>query len=373
MAIVDRLYIHFPFCRHLCNYCDFYKKVRVDSSETLGFHKYLENSVEPHNQLLNENGLTMTDMASVFIGGGTPSLWGKEGAEYLDDFFQKLNVKLRKDCEFTVEVNPGSWKEEDLMAWRKLGANRFSLGIQSFNQTFIKHLDRVHSLDDVVDTLKFFNERELNFSVDFMLGLPFSERDNRDVLEELKEVLKYNPNHFSLYILTTKENYVHHNHLPTEEWIEKEYMDVSNFLKKHGYLHYEVSNFAKPGFESTHNLAYWESDSVAAFGPSATGFLSSSRTRYKWRPARAEFEIEKLTEKEFKLEQLYMKFRTNRGLNFDDFFSEAERPIIKNLTAEWQKTGLLESVGDGLYRLTSKGYLSMDGLLNQIFARTKSL
>ena len=112
---------------------------------------------------------------------------------------------------------------------------------------------------------------------------------------------------------------------------------------------------------------------MAAFGPSATGFLSSSRTRYKWRPARAEFEIEKLTENEFKLEQLYMKFRTNRGLNFDDFFSEAERPIIKNLTAEWQKTGLLESVGDGLYRLTSKGYLSMDGLLNQVFARTKSL
>ncbi len=300
-------------------------------------------------------------------------MWGVEGAEYLQTFFEKLKIKPKVDCEFTVEVNPGSWKEEDLLAWRKLGANRFSLGIQSFNQTFIKHLDRVHSLDDVVETLKFFNERQLNFSVDFMLGLPFSERDGRDVIGELEEVLKFRPNHFSLYILTTKENYVHSEHLPSEEWIEKEYLDVAEFLKGHGYDHYEVSNFAKPGFESSHNLAYWKSESVAAFGPSATGFLNTTKTRYKWKPLKSEFDIEKLTEEEFKLEELYMKFRTNKGLNFDHYFSKEDRPKVDALVADWSKQGLIEVSSEGLHRLSSKGYLSMDGLMNQLFAHTNSL
>lgn len=373
MDIVERLYIHFPFCRHICNYCDFFKRVKTQDNETLSFHDYMESSIEPHARLLNENGLQMGNLSSVFIGGGTPSLWGSEGAEFLQRFFHKLKIKPQQDCEFTIEVNPGGWTEADLMAWEKVGANRFSLGIQSFNQKFIKHLDRIHSLDDVKETLKFFNERKLNFSVDFMLGLPFSEKDNRNVIDELKEVLKFQPNHFSLYILTVKDNYVHRDHLASDEWIEREYLEVSDFLKSHGYQHYEVSNFAKPGFESTHNLAYWESESVAALGPSATGLLSSAKTRYKWKPNQVEFEVEKLKDEEFKLEEFYMKFRTNRGLHFDPYFSSDELPKVSALVDSWIQEGLAEKDQEGLVKLSSKGFLSMDNLMNQLFSHTKSL
>lgn len=372
MENIERLYIHFPLCRHLCNYCDFFKKVKTDDSQTLSFHQYLDQSIEHHDQLLKKNNLRLADLSSIFIGGGTPSLWGKAGADYVENLFKKLQIKLKDDCEFTIEVNPGSWKEEDLIAWKSVGVNRFSLGIQSYNQKFIKHLDRIHSLDDVVDTLTFFNQKQLNFSVDFMLGLPFSERDERDVIEELKQVLKFQPNHFSLYILTTKENYVHSEHLPSEDWIEKEYMQVSEFLKEKGYLHYEVSNFAKPGFESTHNLAYWKSESVAAFGPSATGFLNNSRVRYKWKPLVSEFVVENLTTEEFKLEEFYMKFRTNEGLDFAPYFSKEDGPKVSSLLKDWTCDGLINKGEDGLYRLTSMGYFSMDNLMNQLFSHTSS-
>jgi len=338
----------------------------------LSFHQYLDQSIEHHDQLLKKNNLKLANLSSVFIGGGTPSLWGKTGAEYIENFLQKLEINIKDDCEFTIEVNPGSWKEEDLIAWKKVGVNRFSLGIQSYNQKFIKHLDRIHSLDDVVDTLTFFNQKELNFSVDFMLGLPFSERDGRDVIKELKEVLKYKPNHFSLYILTTKENYVHRDHLPSEDWIETEYMQVSEFLKENGYLHYEVSNFARPGFESSHNLAYWKSESVAAFGPSASGFLSPSRTRYKWKPLVSEFDVEELSAEEFKLEEFYMKFRTNEGLDFRSYFSQQDQAKVSSMVQAWTREGLIENGRDGLYRLTSKGYFSMDGLMNQLFSHAPS-
>ena len=333
----------------------------------------MESSIEPHAQLLNDSGLQMGDLASVFIGGGTPSLWGSQGAEFLQNFFDKLKIKPKKDCEFTIEVNPGGWSEADLLAFENVGANRFSLGIQSFNQKFIKHLDRIHSLSDVKDTLQFFNKRQLNFSVDFMLGLPFSERDKRDVIKELEEVLKFEPNHFSLYILTVKDNYTHHAFLPSDEWIEKEYLDVSRFLNAHGYDHYEVSNFAKPGFESSHNLAYWESESVAAFGPSATGLLSAAKTRYKWNPHQVKFELEKLNDEEFKLEEFYMKFRTNRGLNFDSFFSTEDLAKVEELVQLWIDQNLAQKDQQGFLRLTPKGFFSMDNLINQLFSHTSSL
>ncbi len=361
--IIDSLYIHFPFCAHLCNYCDFYKKVPTNKTEDYqSFHLYLENSFTVHQSLIEKHGYSWAPLKTLYIGGGTPSLWGVEGKIFLEKFLKNHQITLAHDCEFTLEVNPGAWTDEVLSAWRSLGANRFSLGIQSLDKEMITYLDRVHSIEDVYETLQYFHDHKLNFSVDFMLGLPHSEKLKRDVIAELEAALKYNPSHFSVYILTVKDNYKHYKHLPTEEWIEKEFLTVAEFLKEKGFLHYEVSNFSLPKKQSIHNLNYWKSHTVAALGPSATGFLSEEKLRYKWTPNKAEMTLEELSDDEFKLEKIYMALRSEEGINSSDFSEQ-----ISELVRKWETQQLIQ-YQEGKIKLTSRGYLLLDSLMNDLFA-----
>lgn len=366
---IDSLYLHFPFCLHLCNYCDFYKKIPQNKTlDYQNYHHYLEESFVVHQSLIEKNGYSWAPLKTLYIGGGTPSLWGMEGKIFFQKFLSEKNITLADDCEFTLEVNPGAWNDEVLSAWRSLGANRFSLGIQSLEENMIKNLDRVHSLQDVFDTLKYFQDHKLNFSVDFMLGLPFSKELRRDVIQELEDVLLYFPKHFSVYILTVKDNYKYHKSLPTEEWIEKEFLEVSTFLQSHGFEHYEVSNFSLPGKQSSHNLNYWRSHTVAALGPSGTGFLSEDRIRYKWKPQKAEVEIENLTKAEFMLEKLYMAIRSQEGLIVSDYFPPSEK--LNQMILNWERLGYLKK-GDNRVRLNSRGFLLLDSLMNDLFLLMK--
>ncbi|MBC7713617.1 MAG: coproporphyrinogen III oxidase family protein [Rhizobacter sp.] len=363
---IESLYLHFPFCRHLCNYCDFYKKVPKNRDLELNdFHGYLDAAYVEHEKLIKKNGYSWVPLKTLYIGGGTPSLWGLEGTRYLESFFIKNNIQLSSDCEFTLEVNPGSWSHEILSEWRKIGVNRFSLGIQSMDGQVIKNLDRVHTIDDVYETLEYFHKENLNFSVDFMLGLPYSNDLKRDVISELKRVLNYSPKHFSVYILTVKNNYTHFAQLPNEEWIEKEYLDVADFLKNAGYSHYEVSNFALPGFESKHNLNYWKSSTVAALGPSATGFLAEEKIRYKWKTKEAVLEEEILNNKEFELEELYTSLRSI-GINILEKIES--NPQWNEVSHKWEEDGTAK-ISNGHLSLTSKGFLLLDSLMNDLFIK----
>jgi oxygen-independent coproporphyrinogen-3 oxidase len=361
--IIDSLYIHFPFCAHLCNYCDFYKKVPTDKVQDFhNFHLYLEESFSLHQNLIEKHGYSWAPLKTLYIGGGTPSLWGIEGSEFLKDFFKKHQIELADDCEFTLEVNPGGWNEEVLTAWRNLGANRFSLGIQALDKEMITYLDRVHTIEDVYETLQYFHDHGLNYSVDFMLGLPFSEKMNRNVIDELSSALKFKPSHFSVYILTVKDNYKYYKDLPSEEWIEDEFLKVSDFLSQKGFLHYEVSNFSLPNKQSAHNLNYWKSHTVAALGPSATGFLSEEKLRYKWTPIRPEMALEELTEEEFKLEKIYMSIRSQEGIRLVDFPAK-----LAELVVEWERKKLVIQ-NNGIVTLTSRGYLLLDSLMSDLFS-----
>lgn len=362
--LIDSLYLHFPFCRHLCNYCDFYKTVPTDRSVDLQkFHQYLEQSYQVHEELMQRYGYRFAPLKTFYIGGGTPSLWGKEGVAFLKEFFKTKGLSLASDCEFTMEVNPGTWNRESLEEWRSFGANRFSLGVQSYHEKMLKVLDRVHSLDEVREILAFFDQWEVNFSVDFMLGLPKSDELSRDVIKELEEVLAYDPDHLSLYILTVKSNYVHSKFLPPEEWIEEEYLKVSKHLLAKGYAHYEVSNFAKPDKKSQHNLSYWKSKTVGALGPSATGFLAEDSVRYKWKPHSPQYELEVLTKEESKLEEYYMSLRSDVGMEVS---KATQSPAFLSKVTEWEERGLINFHNDRIY-LTSKGYLILDSLMNDLF------
>lgn len=363
--LTQSLYLHFPFCRHLCNYCDFFKKVPKDSAlEIEEFHSYMRAAMIEHENLMKMSGCSWGPLKTLYIGGGTPSLWGVAGSVFLKNLLQEYKIELAPDCEFTLEVNPGSWTKESLDSWEAIGVNRYSLGIQSLNGNSIKYLDRVHTIEDVYDTLEYFNQKKVNYSMDFMLGLPYSKETNRDVIDELERALKFNPKHFSVYILTVKDNYTYYKNLPDEEWIEKEYMAVANFLKSKGFAHYEVSNFAIPGYESKHNLNYWKSESVAAIGPSATGFFRDAKLRYKWKTKEPKFETEQLDLEAFNLEKVYMALRSSEGLP-QSFFSGKDEGI--QLLSKWKDNACATLDSDKYVRLTSKGYLLLDSLMNDLF------
>ncbi|EQC49734.1 radical SAM family heme chaperone HemW [Bacteriovorax sp. DB6_IX] len=361
---VKSLYLHYPFCRHLCNYCDFYKNIPKNDGDVDSFELLLEQMFEEHEKLMQKLGYSWQELETLYIGGGTPSLWGKRGAKKLAELFKKYDIRLSQNVEFTLEVNPGSWSEESLQAWQSIGVNRFSLGIQSLSSNFIKVLDRIHNIDDVYKTLEKFSEMKANFSVDFMLGLPFSKKYQRDILSELEEILKYSPNHISLYILTVKDHYIHINELPDDEWIEKEYLTVANYLKSKGFEHYEVSNFAKPGFESHHNKEYWKMNSVAAIGPSATGLFTEKGHRYKWKVSKAEYVSEELSQKELFLEEVYMGLRINDGLTLNMFNNSSFSQIAQT----WVNRNIAEIKEDRVI-LNSAGFLILDSLMDELFLK----
>lgn len=364
--LVNSLYIHFPFCRHLCNYCDFYKNIpKNKDKEYEDFEKSLIEGYSELEKLLSKNNSKIESLNTLYLGGGTPSLWDQRGAEFLKNFLLERNINLGPSAEFTLEVNPGAWTEAGLTSWQSTGVNRYSLGIQSLDANFLKIIDRVHNIDDVYETLEFFHKNQLHFSVDFMLGLPFSEKYNRNIIEELTEILKFNPEHISLYILTTKAGYVHKDHLPSEEYIESEYLEVAKFLIARGFDHYEVSNFSKPNKESKHNLKYWRSESVAALGRSATGFLKESAIRYKWKVSKNEYSQEHLTEAELLLEEVYMGLRINQLYDFSKIISNTEK--FEEVLISWTENDYIKERDEFKISLNSKGFLVLDSLMNDLF------
>lgn len=360
MTQLTSLYLHVPFCKHLCNYCDFYKR-RLDSSETQfeEFHQFLKSSVLRHNAFLSEKKISWSDLETVYLGGGTPSLWGAEGADF---FTQEVLPKaLAPEAEFTMEIDPGTWTEAMIRAWQEAGLNRISVGTQSLNPEFLSVLDRVHSLEDTLLFLEFLQKEDWNFSLDFLLGVPFSKEKKRDIKTELDTLLKYSPKHISLYILNARSKYPHTQNMPEDEYIREEYLFVSDYLRGKGFHHYEVSNFALPGFESKHNQKYWRGESVGALGPTGTGYLSMDQhqaLRYKWKVSQAEFELEELGAEELDLEKTYLALRTSDGMEM--------KSGMGCLVQSWEQQQFA-TTDKGRIKLTALGFLMLDSLMDDLF------
>lgn len=361
MTQVSSLYLHVPFCKHLCNYCDFYKQKLTNPNEQFdGFHQFLRESWQQHESLMQKHDMAWSPLDTLYFGGGTPSLWGIEGATFWKNFFP---LSLKPGSEFTMEVDPGTWSKDMLLAWQDLGLNRISMGTQSLNPDFLKIMDRVHGLDDSLSLLKYCHANDWNFSMDFLLGVPFSREKKRDIKQELNILLAYYPKHISLYILNARSKYPHISSIPDDEYIRDEYLLVSEHLKSHGFHHYEVSNFAKPGFESRHNLKYWRSESVAALGPTGTGlfsFDSHSALRYKWKVSKADMELEELGAKELNLEKVYLTLRTSEG------WMPELTPKLEKTMKGWEALNY-GKFSDGKMRLNSLGYIMLDSLMDDLF------
>ena len=253
--------------------------------------------------------------------------------------------------------------------WTGLGVNRFSVGVQSLHDEYLKILDRIHRKKEVLETLAFLQQQDLHYSVDFMIGLPFSEKHGRNIISELDEVLGYGPEHVSLYILTVPKHYLHFQYLPGDKWVQEEYLKVSEYLERQGMIQYEVSNYALPGKESLHNLQYWKTQSVAAIGPSATGLLVKNPDqglRYQWKTEAPElFVREELGRREMKLERLYMQMRTNRSIDPREFFIGQDLESYQDLIKKWNERDYLLSTSP--LRIGPRGHLMLDSLMDDIF------
>ena len=279
---MNGIYIHIPFCRSKCPYCDFYSLTKpVDLQGA--YVSSLIDEIKTGSRLKEIYDAKSYNFDTIYLGGGTPSvLSGEELYNIITTL--KENYKITEDAEITVECNPNSDIESLLPYFKKCGVNRISLGMQSSVDNERKKLGRSADKKRIFDIINVLKQNEVsNISLDIMLGIPEQTLDSlRETLDFIKEC---DVKHVSAYILNIEENtpfYKMQNklNLPDENTVCEFYEFTSNYLKSAGFNHYEISNFAKTGFESRHNTKYWLLDDYLGLGPSAHSFLNGKRYYY---------------------------------------------------------------------------------------------
>ena len=269
------IYIHIPFCKQKCFYCDFCSFANKNEMQ----EKYVETVINEIKNITHKEKYTVT---TIYLGGGTPSILNPE---YIKNILQEIksSFKILDDAEITIEINPGTVNEEKLKRYKEYGINRLSIGLQSANDKILKNIGRIHDYKQFEET--FFFARKCGFkniNVDLMIGLPTQAIE--DVKQTLEKIIQKNPEHISVYSLiieegTTIEKLINENklQLPDEETERIMYWTVVNELKENGYNQYEISNFSKKTYESKHNTNCWKHKQYIGLGTSAHSYLNKKR------------------------------------------------------------------------------------------------
>ena len=278
------LYIHIPFCKQKCSYCDFCSYAEKQDL----ISKYIKCLLQEIKEVGSNNradfGNGKDDLFSVktiYIGGGTPSLIeSKYIVQTIEEI--KSNFELDENAEITIEVNPGTVTLEKLEDYNKAGINRLSIGLQSTHEHLLKEIGRIHTYLDFLDTFRFAREAGFeNINVDLMIGLP--NQTLAEVQDSIEEIVSMEPEHISVYSLILEEGTPLFKkveeglELPDEELERKMYWTVKQILEANGYNHYEISNFAKQGYESKHNLDCWNQKEYIGFGVAAHSYTNGIR------------------------------------------------------------------------------------------------
>lgn len=269
------IYVHFPFCETKCHYCDFYslgrEKTRADDPAL-----FLD-------ALLTESGLWKNELNasldSIFFGGGTPSMTPPSA---MAQWIEKMDIsrRIHANTEWTMEGNPSSLDLENLREYKKLGLNRVSMGVQALRDDHLKLLGRVHSRDRAFKALDSIFEAGIqNVSCDLLCGVP--GQSTADIEKALNELTRYPLKHLSCYLLTLPKHHPLYSQLPSEDEQLGHLLFVDEWMTSHGFEHYEISNYAKPGHEARHNLIYWRGESYLGLGPSAHSYSKERKTRWK--------------------------------------------------------------------------------------------
>ena len=366
------IYVHIPFCKQKCYYCDFKSYANKERliEEYIKWLKYEIKEVGTGNKLDYENGLDdLVFVKTIYIGGGTPSYID---SKYIKEIIEeiKTNFKVSKDTEVTIEINPGTVDKQKLLDYMKSGINRVSIGLQSTDDDILRKIGRIHKYDDFLQTYNMAREVGFkNINVDLMLALP-----GQTVLklkQGLKQIIALKPEHISLYSLILEEGTVLNKkvqnkeiELPDEDDERKMYWETKRILEEAGYIHYEISNFAKKGYESKHNLSCWNQEEYLGFGIAAHSYFNGERysntedfDKYFEHPEDSKIIHEKQTQEDKQREFMLLGLRKIEGVKISDFKNKfIENPIYlyRESLSKLVTQGLIEIDIDSI-KLTNRG------------------
>ncbi|ARD49543.1 radical SAM family heme chaperone HemW [Sporosarcina sp. P33] len=361
------VYIHIPFCQQICYYCDF-NKVFLKNQPV---DQYIE-SIGKEFHYMKEAGYSFDQVETVFLGGGTPTALNVAQLDRLLTIVsQYIDVTALK--EFTTEANPDDLSEDQLVVLKEKGVNRLSIGVQTFNERLLKQIGRTHSNEDVERVIAAARKIGFdNISIDLMYGLPTQTAEEWE--ETLDRALSLDLPHYSAYSLIVEPKTVFYNRmvkgklpLPGEDIEAEMFAMVMDRMNKKGLNQYEISNFAKSGYPSFHNLIYWENSHYAGIGAGAHGYLGKERyanvgplTHYIDLLEDGKLprkEVHEVTQSESMEEEMFLGLRIIEGVSMKEFEEKFKRPIREVFgkpIEELQRQGLLQITGDHL-QLTRKG------------------
>mgnify|MGYP004675160983 CR=1 FL=1 len=357
------VYIHIPFCRSICSYCDFCK-VYYNKKFTTNYLKMLEKEIisQYNNELIS----------TIYIGGGTPS--SLDTLE-LKELFRIIKLfKKTRNYEFSFECNIEDISSELLQILKENGVNRLSIGIESFNKKILNLMNRHATYKDCLAKINLARTLGFNnINVDLMYAMP--KETMFTLRRDIHKIIKLNPEHISTYSLILEKNTILYNKgykNIKEEKDAKMYNYIKKILKKHGYNHYEISNFAKEGLESKHNTTYWLNEEYYGFGCGASGYIGNIRyenTKSITSYLKGEFCLNKnlLSRQEEMDNEIMLVLRLLKGLDLDKFYQKYQvslidsYPKVKNLIKE----GLL-ILEDNHLKIPEKYIYIMDSIVIKI-------
>ena len=361
------LYIHFPFCEVKCHYCDFYSLGRSRTRE--GDHDLFEKALK--TELSHASAYLSTELDTIFLGGGTPSMTACDSLRSaLEPLWEK--TKLAPDAEWTMEANPSSVTFETLKTHREIGINRLSFGVQAMRDDLLARLGRVHSREAVLKALDAaFEAGFKNISVDLLCGVPGQTLE--DLEQAIKTLTDYPITHLSCYLLTLPPHHKMYPELPNEEAQLSHLLFIHDQLTKLGFEHYEISNFAKPGKQARHNLAYWQGNSYYGVGPSAHSYDASQLKRWKNVSSLHKYSqlilnqespiewTETLTSEQVDMEKWMLALRLDRGFPEDWL----KTPLQKERALIFEEKKFLERHPSkpSYWRLTPTGFALSDQVI----------
>ena len=363
------LYVHIPFCVRKCRYCDFASFSGVDAKKRSDYIDALCREIDDYKSL----GLTVS---TIFFGGGTPSLLSPEE-------FRKITSHIRSafnilpDSEFTLEANPGTLTEERLSAYIAEGVNRLSIGLQSIHKKELKKLGRIHNYEDFLNS--FMLARRLgikNINVDLMYGIPEQTADTFS--ETLHTVTDLNPEHISAYGLIIEEGTPFFSEretlpVPSEECECDMYYLAAEILKLSGYSHYEISNYAKSGYECRHNLTYWRAEEYIGVGLAAYSYFDgrrfgNTRDMTEYLSGERLTDDERLTPDDEAYEFAMLALRLSSGFSLSEYRERFGADFLlgrEALVDRLASAGYLSVIEDRIF-LTERGFYVSNSILREL-------
>ena len=330
------IYIHIPFCIKKCEYCDFISYCNKK--------EYVPQYINALKKEIKNNINKEYKITTIYIGGGTPSSIEEN---YIADIIETIKLNMNdedlkdfENIEVTIEVNPGTVNKEKLQVYKKIGINRLSIGLQETHNELLKSIGRIHTYEEFIKTYKLARKIGFNnINVDLMIALP--NQTIQDIKENLEKIIKLNPEHISVYSLILEEGTPFYNKynenkikLPDEELERNMYWYVKNTLENNGYMHYEISNFSKKGFESKHNMNCWNQEEYLGFGVAAHSYnnkirYSNTNSIEEYIKGSNKIIHEEQTLEDMQKEYMLLGLRKIEGINIQKFKNKfAQNPIF---------------------------------------------